>query len=108
MVQAEQQLVTLNAQLANVQDVATINRLVGAFNTVEGQMPLARKSLEGLKEKENLARTQLNEAREAYVQNIIEMRKLADQLSVGYETANDFPEMQEKLKTLVAEQAAKN
>ena len=30
MVQAEQQLVTLNAQLANVQDVATNNRLVGA------------------------------------------------------------------------------
>ncbi len=103
MVQAEQQLVTLNAQLANVQDVATNNRLVGALNTVEGQMSLARKSLEGLKEKENLSRTQLNEAREAYVQNIIEMRKLADQLSAGYETANDFPEMQEKLKTLAAE-----
>ena len=103
MVQAEQQLVALNAQLANVQDVATNNRLVGALNGVEGQMSLAKKSLEALKEKENLARTQLNEAREAYVQNIIEMRKLADQLSAGYETAKDSPEIQEKLKTLIAE-----
>ena len=103
MVQAEQQLVTLNAQLANVQDVATNNRLVGALNTVEGQMSLARKSLEALKEKENLARTQLNEAREAYVQNIIEMRELANQLSTGYETAKSIPEMQEKLKALAAE-----
>ncbi|RLT20003.1 MAG: TIGR02281 family clan AA aspartic protease [Planctomycetota bacterium] len=103
MVQAEQQLVTLNAQLANVQDVATNNRLVGALNTVEGQMSLARKSLEGLKEKENRARTQLNEAREAYVQNIIDLRKLADQLSAGYETAKDSPEIQERLKTLTAE-----
>ena len=103
MVQAEQQLVTLNAQLANVQDVATNNRLVGALNTVEGQMSLARKSLEGLKEKENRARTQLNEAREAYVQNIIDLRKLADELSAGYETAKDSPEIQERLKTLTAE-----
>ena len=103
MVQAEQQLVTLNAQLANVQDVATNNRLVGALNTVEGQMSLARKTLEALKEKENLARTQLNEAREAHVQNIIEMRKLADQLSTGYETAKNIPEMQERLKSLAAE-----
>lgn len=103
MVQAEQQLVTLNAQLANVQDVATNNRLVGSLNTLEGQISLARKSVETLKEKENEARTQLNESREAYVQNIIEMRILADQLSAGYETAKDSAELQLKLKTLTAE-----
>ena len=103
MVQAEQQLVILNAQLANVQDIATNNRLVGAINTMRGQLSLAQKSLEALKEQENQARVQLNEAREAYVQNTIEMRKLADHLSDAYDTANDSPEMQEKVKALIAD-----
>ena len=103
MVRAEQQLVTLNAQLANVQDVATNNQLVGAIRTIEGQMSLARKSIEAFKEKEILARQQLNEAREAYMQNTIDMRKLADQLSEGYEKGKKLPEMQEKIKALAAD-----
>ena len=103
MVQAEQQLVIRNAQLANVQDIATNNRLIGAINTIRGQMSLAQKSLEVLKEHENQARVQLNEAREAYVQNTFEMRKLADQLSEAYDKAADSPETQERIKTLAAE-----
>ncbi len=43
MIQAEQQLVGLNAQLANVNDVTSNNRLVGAINTLEGQLSLAKK-----------------------------------------------------------------
>lgn len=46
LVQGEQQLVLLNTQLANVQDVATNNRLVGTLNAIEGQMTLGRKTLE--------------------------------------------------------------
>ncbi len=103
MVQAEQQLVNLNAQLANVQDIATNNRLVGAINNIQGQMSLARKSLEVFKEQENQARARLNEAREAYVENTLRMRKLADQLSEGYDKASDSPEMQEKVKALIAD-----
>ncbi len=100
MVQGDQQLVVLNAQLANVRDVATNNRLVGSLNAIEGQMSLGRKSLESLKEKENHARVELNAAREAYIQNVIDMRKLANVLNEGYASANDSAEIQAKLKAL--------
>ena len=103
MVQGEQQLVNLSAQLANVQSIADNNRLVGAINAIQGQMTLAQKNLEALKEKENQARVQLNSAREAYVQHTIEMRNLANQLTEGYAGANDSAEVQEKLKGLAAE-----
>ncbi|MCA9013377.1 MAG: retroviral-like aspartic protease family protein [Planctomycetaceae bacterium] len=103
MVQGEQQLVNLSAQLANVQSVADNNRLVGAINAIQGQMTLARKNLEVLKEKENQARVQLNAAREAYVQHTIEMRNLASQLEDAYAGANDSGEVQEKLKSLAAD-----
>ena len=42
----------LNSQLANVRDVATNNRLVGAINTVDGQLRLAYQKLERLSEQE--------------------------------------------------------
>jgi clan AA aspartic protease (TIGR02281 family) len=103
MVQGEQQLVKLNAQLANVQTIAANNQLVGAINTIEGQMALARKDLEALKNQENQARVGLNEAREAFVQHTLDLRKLADQLSEGYDKADDSPEIQEKIKALVAD-----
>lgn len=103
MVQGEQQLVNLSAQLANVQSVADNNRLVGAINAIQGQMTLARKNLEAFKEKENQARVQLNAAREAYVQHTIDMRNLANQLEDAYAGANDSLEVQEKLKSLAAD-----
>lgn len=103
MVQGEQQLVNLSAQLANVQSVADNNRLVGAINAIQGQMTLARKNLEAFKEKENQARVQLNAAREAYVQHTIDMRNLANQLADAYAGANDSLDVQEKLKSLEAD-----
>jgi len=103
MVQAEQQLVVLNAQLANVSDVASNNRLVGTINTLQGQMTLATKRIEALKEQEDKARQELNVAREAYVQNIINMRQLADQLAKAYEHSEEDAELQDKVKALAAD-----
>jgi len=103
MLQAEQQLVVLNAQLANVQDVATNNRLVGAIDTIEGQLRLAHKNIEGLKEAENRARTELNNSREAYVEHILGMRKMADQMKEVYESGTKTPEIERQLKALIAE-----
>ena len=103
MLQAEQQLVVLNAQLANVQDVATNNRLVGAIDTIEGQLRLAHKNIEGLKEAENRARTELNNSREAYVEHILGMRKMADQMKEAYESGTKTPAIEQQLTALIAE-----
>ena len=102
MLQAERQLVGLNAQLANVQDVATNNRLVGSIDTLEGQMRLAGKNIEGLKKAENKARTELNNSREAYVEHILGLRRMADQLNAAYESGAKAPEIEQKLKALIA------
>lgn len=103
MSQAEQQLVLLNAQLANVQDVATNNRLVGAIDTIEGQMRLARRDVEGLKEAGTRARTNLNNSREAYVEHILGMRRTADQMREAYESGTKTPEIEQQLKALIAD-----
>lgn len=103
MLQSEQQLVGLNAQLANVQDVGTNNRLVGAINTIEGQISLARKTLESLRESETKARVELNNAREGYVEHVLSLRRMADQLSAAYASGADSPEIAQKLTELIAE-----
>ncbi len=100
MLESQQQLVALNAQLANVSDVATNNRLVGAINTVDGQMALAIKKMENLKAREIAARSSLNKAREEFVSQVLNLRELADQITQAYETAADSPELQAELKTL--------
>lgn len=100
MIQAEQQLVGLNAQLANVNDVASNNRLVGAINTVEGQLSLAKKSLENLKEKETTARAALNKSREDYVQQVLDLTKLSTQIEEVYSGASENTQLQESLAQL--------
>ena len=100
MLESQQQLVTLNAQLANVSDVATNNRLVGAINTVDGQIALAVKKLETLKAREIEARNNLNKAREEFVEQVLNLRTLADQITTAYETAADSPEIQAELKAM--------
>ncbi len=84
MLQAEQQLVALNAQLANVSDVVTNNRLVGTIDAIEGQMSLAQKNLDSLKTKETEAQSNLNKSREGFVQHVLNLRTLADQLTAAY------------------------
>jgi len=86
---AQQQMVGLNAQLANVNSVAANNRLVGAINALEGQMQLARQGLEELKEQEKQARAALAASQEEYVENILAMRELVDRLNSEYEARSD-------------------
>ena len=100
MLQAEQQMVGLNAQLANVNDVASNNRLVGAINTLEGQISLAEKGLENLKAKELAARGNLNNAREEFVQKVLDLGSLSEQITKAYESSADSPEIQASLKKL--------
>jgi len=95
MLQAEQQLVALNAQLANVSDVVTNNRLVGTIEAIEGQMSLAQKNIEALKKKETESQSQLNKTREAFVQQVLDLRTLADQLTAAYETGRDSGQSEE-------------
>ena len=98
--QATEQMVVLNAQLANVRDVATNNRLVGSINSLEGQIQLAGRQLDQLKEQENKARTEMNEARETYVQHVLDMRILADEIDEIYSMDPNDPMISEKLKAL--------
>lgn len=100
MLQAEQQMVGLNAQLANVNDVASNNRLVGAINTLEGQISLAEKGLENLKANELAARSNLNNAREEFVQKVLDLGSLSEQITKAYESSAASPEIQASLKKL--------
>jgi len=100
MLQAHQQMVGLNAQLANVNDVASNNRLVGAINTLQGQITLAEKSLETLKAREITARSNLNNAREEFVQQVLDLGNLSVQLTKAYESSGNSPEVQASLKKL--------
>ncbi len=90
---AQQQLIGLNAQLANVTTVAANNRLVGSIAVLEGQIRLAQQGLADLKDQEQKARASLMELQESYVQAILDMRVLADKLDAEYEDRKDDPEI---------------
>jgi aspartyl protease family protein len=103
MQQAQSQLVGLNAQLANVTDVATNNRLVGTINALQGQLELADKNLAGMKAAENQARIELNSAREAFVESVLGLRRTADAIEAAYKSAADDAKLQAQLSELNAE-----
>jgi aspartyl protease family protein len=103
MQQAQSQLVGLNAQLANVSDVATNNRLVGTINALQGQLELAGKNLAEMKAAENQARTELNSAREAFVESVLGLRRTADAIEAAYKSAADDAKLQAQLSELNAE-----
>jgi clan AA aspartic protease (TIGR02281 family) len=81
-----QQNVRLNAQLANLRsgDATTNNRLVGAINANVGQIQLQQRALQQLGKKLQSAHSAANVAREAYMQAILDLRKLADSISSQY------------------------
>ena len=83
-----QQNVRLNAQLANLRsgDVTTNNRLVGAISANAGRIQLHQRALQQLGEKTQAAHSAANEAREAYIQAILDLRKLADSISSQYQS----------------------
>lgn len=103
MQQAQARLIDLNSQLANVTDVASNNRLVGSINTLQGQLQLAEKNLEKLKEAEVAARSELNKTREAYVEHILGLRRSADALKQAYDTVGETEQIVEQLNKLMAD-----
>ena len=88
LAQSAQRNVRLNAQLANLRsgDATTNNRLVGAINANVGQIQLHQRALQQLGEKTQAAHSAANEAREAYIQAILDLRTLADAISSQYQS----------------------
>jgi aspartyl protease family protein len=96
------QQIALSAQLAKVNpnDVALNNKLVGALQALEGQFILAEKEIARLGEQVKTARGKTNDAREAYVQFILDARKLANQIAADYETKAATGDVQAALEKL--------
>jgi aspartyl protease family protein len=102
--QMRQQAVALNAQLVNVQpnDVETNNRLVAAINALENQQQIAQDKVDELGKSLQDARAKTNSAREAYIQLVIDARRLADRLSTEYVKKAADPGVVKALATLAA------
>lgn len=96
--------VQLNAQLANVQpnDISTNNKLVSAIRANESQMELVEQGREKLIEQVRTARVKSNEAREQYVEKLLELRKLADGVALKYSTLAADGEVRQALVDLNA------
>ncbi len=96
--QLNQQLVALNAQLANVTDVATNNRLIGAIGAVEGQLRLAYENRQQREKQESILHEQISAARDGYITHVTAMRKSADDVGRLYYNAD--PEVQSLISQL--------
>ncbi len=88
--------VRLNAQIATVPEnnVTLHNRLVGLINANIGQIDLMDKATKQLKEQVNSLRSKANQAREAYVQQILDLRTLANSITGRYEQLASDPVVQ--------------
>lgn len=86
--------VNLNAQLANLRagDATTNNRLVATINANQSQIQLLRQSLSEHAESIKTARAAANDAREVFIQAILNLRTLADSLSAQYAKLAESPE----------------
>jgi len=78
--------VQLNARLATIapNDVTMNNRLVGMLNANDGQIQLLQQGLEKLEEQQRTVRAGYNEVREQYVQQILDLRVLANGINSQY------------------------
>jgi aspartyl protease family protein len=85
----------LSAQLANIDpsDVTLNNKLVGALNAIRGQHDLGRQQTDKMDEQVKAARAKANEAREAYIQFILDARKLAGKIEADYTQKAADPEV---------------
>jgi aspartyl protease family protein len=88
--------VQLNTQLAAVppNNVAMHNRLVGLINANVGQIDLMEKAAGQIKGQADTLRAKANQAREQYVQQILDLRKLADSIAARYEQLASDPAVQ--------------
>jgi len=78
--------VQLNARLATIapNDVTTNNRLVGMLNANQGQIQLLEQGLQKLQEQQREVRAEYNDVREQYVQQILDLRELANGINSQY------------------------
>jgi aspartyl protease family protein len=84
MLKAQQ--IQLSAQLAGISrnDVTLNNRLVGALKAIEGQFDLGKDQQRRLDEQVKAARSKANNAREAYIELVLGIRRLADEIEAEY------------------------
>jgi clan AA aspartic protease (TIGR02281 family) len=89
----------LNAQLANLgsNDIIKNNKLVGGIKANQSQVQLFRSKLDYQEKNIDAARVQANDKREAYLQAILNMRKLADVISAQYSSKASNPDVKKAL-----------
>jgi clan AA aspartic protease (TIGR02281 family) len=95
MTQLIQQHVQLSAQLANIDrnDVALNNKLVGALNALKGQYELGAQERDKFEAQLKTTRAKADEAREAYIQFVLNTRKLADDIEAQYAAKAADPDL---------------
>jgi clan AA aspartic protease (TIGR02281 family) len=72
--------INLNSRLATATDVATNNKLIGLINVNSEKSQLLQSEIEKMEPAMRLARAEVGKAREAYLEHILGLRKLADEL----------------------------
>jgi aspartyl protease family protein len=102
LAQLKQQHVQLSLELANINagNVTLNNRLVGALDANAGQQQLAAQQLQQLEAQLKAARAKASEAREAYVQFVLDTRKLADSIEAEFVQKAADPEIKAALAKL--------
>ena len=105
--QLKVQHMQLSAQLANINpnDVALNNKLVGALNAIKGQHDLGREQQTKFEEQIQAVRAKADEAREAYIQFVLDSRELAGKIEAEYAAKAADPDVKAALAKL--NQAAK-
>ena len=78
--------VQLNARLIGTKDITTHNKLISALNGNDSQIELVQGAREKLAKKISEARSAMNQARETYIQEVLDLRKMADTISNQYKT----------------------
>lgn len=96
--------VRLNAALTNVKpnDIATNNKLVGALQANDSQIQLLQQASGQLVEQERTIRSAYNDAREAYVQKILDLRTLANSVNSQYTKLAVDPDVRQAVADLNA------
>ena len=102
LTQLKQQHVRLSAQLASVgpHDVLLNNKLVGALNSLAGQHELAQQQSAKFAEHMKALRAKATQAREAYIQLVVNTRRLADSLEADYAAKAADPALQAAITRL--------
>jgi aspartyl protease family protein len=102
LISLKKRAVQLNARLAGVgtRDVVTHNKLVAAVNAVHGRISLLNDRKEQSSEQDEQLRKESAKAREAYIQLVLGMRELADQIGRAYADKAADPAVQAAIARL--------